>query len=118
MSKKENITLKKTTEYPLNLEVNGGKYKTKPTEKFSHRMQWKNPDSGEVYAQIAGTIRQIFIEPNTEIKRGDKMLILEAMKMHNEIFSPVEGTIEKIPVAIGQNVAKGDLLVKIKQKSE
>lgn len=115
MSKEKNIKIDKSTDYPLNLDINGGVFKTNSTEKFDHRKKWKNPDNGEIYAQIAGTIRQIFIEPNSEIKRGDKLLILEAMKMHNEIFSPVDGIIKKIPITIGQNVAKGDLLVKIKQ---
>ena len=69
--------------------------------------------SGEIYAQIPGLVSHIHVQKNDEIKIGDTLCILEAMKMENEIKSPINGTINKIYVSIGSNVEKGDLLMGI-----
>lgn len=96
------------------IEVDDAQYETYSTVKFEHRKRWENPDKGEIFAQIAGTIRHLYIEPKMHVKQNDKLLILEAMKMQNEFLSPIEGVIQEIYVNIGQNVAKGDVLLKIK----
>jgi biotin carboxyl carrier protein len=44
------------------------------------------------------------------VKKGDVVLILEAMKMENEIVAPQEGTVASINVTAGQTVEAGDLL--------
>ena len=69
--------------------------------------------SGKVYAQIPGLVSHIHVQKNDEIIIGDTLCILEAMKMENEIKSPINGTINKIYVSIGSNVEKGDLLMGI-----
>lgn len=111
---KEKIIASQPDTQQFTINIDGDVYQTYSTTKFDHRKTWENPDKGEIRAQIAGTIRRFFVQPKDTIKRGDKLLILEAMKMHNEILSPIDGVIEEICFAIGQNVAKGDLLIKIK----
>jgi len=49
-----------------------------------------------------------------KVKRGESVLVLEAMKMYNNIPSPVDGTLVAAPFAAGANVAKGDVLAVIK----
>lgn len=49
----------------------------------------------------------------SKVKRGDTVLVLEAMKMYNNIPSPVDGTISAAPLSAGSNVSKGDVLAVI-----
>jgi biotin carboxyl carrier protein len=53
------------------------------------------------------------VKPGDEVKEGDIMLVIEAMKMENEIAAPVAGTVKVVSVAAGARVAEGDPLVTI-----
>lgn len=66
-----------------------------------------------VEAPIPGLIRQIFIEEGELVQSGQSLMVLEAMKMENEILSPKSGRIGKIHVEAGKNVSIHDLLVEI-----
>lgn len=72
-----------------------------------------SPNKNAVYAQLPGTIVKILKNEGENVSLKDAVLILEAMKMENEIFPAVEGRIKKIYVKEGQKVAKGDLLFEI-----
>ncbi len=67
-----------------------------------------------INAPIPGKILDIKVSVGDAIKKDQLLLILEAMKMENEIFSPNEGIVESIPVSNGDSVNAGDLLVSIK----
>ncbi len=67
-----------------------------------------------ITAFIPGTIRGIFVKIGDKVQVGQKLLILEAMKMENEIISPVEGTVKKLNVAVDDKVGKDQLLIEIK----
>lgn len=62
-------------------------------------------------ASMPGMVVCIVAEPGAEVKKGQALLILEAMKMENEIRSPVDGTVKETKVVQGQTVEKGDLLM-------
>lgn len=68
---------------------------------------------GEVRAPIPGLITSVFVRPGQFIGRGDKVAILEAMKMENEIQSLVAGTVENVAVSTGQSVEKDALLISV-----
>jgi biotin carboxyl carrier protein len=53
------------------------------------------------------------VEAGQEVESGDPLLILEAMKMRNEVLSPVSGRVEQIFVKEGEQVPKAHLLVKL-----
>lgn len=67
----------------------------------------------QVEAPMPGKIVEIFCEPNQEVKEGEALLILEAMKMQNEINSPVAGKIKQIHVKVNDTVNKEDIMVEI-----
>ncbi len=69
--------------------------------------------AGEIHAQIPGLVTQIFVDENATIKKGQQLFILEAMKMENEITSPVSGVLKNILVEVGQPVEKNDLIMEI-----
>lgn len=68
----------------------------------------------EVKSPIPGTIKSVLVEVNAVVEAGQTLAILEAMKMENEIRAPHAGTVEKMCISAGQNVASGALLFTIK----
>jgi biotin carboxyl carrier protein len=64
-------------------------------------------------APMPGTIIDIRVTEGQTVKAGDIILILEAMKMENEIVAPSDGTIAKIYTSKGESVSTGDSLVTI-----
>ncbi|MFZ2447787.1 MAG: biotin/lipoyl-containing protein [Syntrophobacteraceae bacterium] len=66
----------------------------------------------DVTSPMPGVIQSVEVKAGDEIKRGQTLLILEAMKMKNLIKSPRDGKVESVKVQPGQCVSYGDVLVK------
>jgi biotin carboxyl carrier protein len=62
---------------------------------------------------MPGTIMKINVAGGDKVKKGDIVCILEAMKMENEIFAPVDGTITSLPVSKGASVQTDEVLATI-----
>jgi len=88
-------------------------YKTRFTKKFELRKPYQPENKNEIRAFIPGIIRDIFVKPGDKVQKGDKLLVLEAMKMKNRIFSPSSGKVKKVFVKSDQKVAKNDLLIEL-----
>jgi biotin carboxyl carrier protein len=73
------------------------------------------PKGGEipVKAPMPGLVVKLIAQPGAEVKPGDPLLILEAMKMENEIRAPRAGRLKTIRVAPGSKVNKDDVLAVI-----
>ena len=71
--------------------------------------------SGEVSAPMPGLIVEVTAAHGALVSQGDTLIILESMKMQNELKSPIDGRVSAIHVEAGQAVDKNDLLVEIKQ---
>lgn len=69
--------------------------------------------AGTVTAPMPGNINDVKVKPGDQVASGTPLLILEAMKMENEITSPVAGTVKEVRVQKGQTVNNGDVLVVI-----
>ncbi len=65
----------------------------------------------DVKAPMPGLILDIAVKVGDEVQKGDKLLILEAMKMENVVKSPGEGKISAIKVEKGQNVEKNQVII-------
>jgi biotin carboxyl carrier protein len=63
---------------------------------------------------MPGKIIDVLVREGSTVLKGEPLVILEAMKMQNEILSPVNGMIEKVMAKPNTNVMKDDLLVEIK----
>lgn len=70
--------------------------------------------SGEVIAPMPGLIVAVSVEVGQEIAQGQTVVILESMKMQNELKSPIDGVVEQIQVSPGQTVDKNALMVVVK----
>ncbi len=66
-----------------------------------------------VTAPMPGTIVKLVAAPGAAIKKGQTILILEAMKMENEIVAHKDGVVGQILVSTGKSVATGDVLATI-----
>ena len=70
-------------------------------------------NSGEVAAPMQGTIVKVSVEVGQEVAVGDSVVVLEAMKMENQITAEKAGKITKVNVKVGDKVGSGDILVVI-----
>lgn len=68
-----------------------------------------------IEAPMPGKIVEILVEEGAEINAGEPVIILEAMKMQNEIACPVDGVIKKISIRKNDSVMKDDLLMEIEK---
>ena len=72
------------------------------------------PAGGEkITAPMPGTILAVNVANGSAVKKGDVLMILEAMKMENEIMAPCDGTVTSVSVTKGAAVESGTLLCTI-----
>lgn len=69
-----------------------------------------NADGVKAVAPLPGTIMQIYVNVGDQVKRGDKILMYEAMKMENNFLAEVDGVIKELKVKVGDNVLQGAVL--------
>jgi acetyl/propionyl-CoA carboxylase alpha subunit len=67
----------------------------------------------EIKAPMPGLVLEIGVTDGQQVKEGDKILILEAMKMENSILIHADATIKRVAVKAGQAVEKGQVLVEL-----
>lgn len=67
----------------------------------------------EIKAPMPGLVLEIVVADGQEVRKGDKLLILEAMKMENSIMIQTSAIIKKVSVSAGQAVEKGQVLVEL-----
>jgi biotin carboxyl carrier protein len=67
-----------------------------------------------IKAPMPGKIIDVLVREGSTVVKGEPVVILEAMKMQNELLSPVNGTVVKVTAKSNTNVMKDDLLVEIK----
>ncbi len=67
----------------------------------------------KVESPLNGTILKINVASGASVKSGDVLMVIEAMKMENEIMAPCDGTVSSVTVAQGATVAAGDVLLTI-----
>lgn len=98
------------------LIIQGAVYKTTYTKKFENRVNYETPNENLIYSFIPGTIIDIFVKSKQKVKEGETILLLEAMKMENQIRMPFDGEIVKIHVKVGEVIPNHHLMLEIKRK--
>ena len=67
--------------------------------------------SVEIIAPMPGKLVRVLVAAGAQVEAGDGLVVVEAMKMQNEIKSPKTGTVTKIHAEVGETVNAGDVLV-------
>lgn len=89
----------------------GRKYKTRYTKKFIVRKKWEAPNPNEIKSIIPGLVTEIVVKVGSKVKKGEKMMVYEAMKMKNIIAAPFDGTVKSVEVKVGDKLPKGAVLI-------
>ena len=97
------------------LHLNDTAYETTLTRKYALRKPYVPKDPGRVAAIIPGLILEVRVKPGDQVRRGQSLLVLEAMKMQNHLAAPLDGTVLEVVPAPGDTVAKGQLLVVLRR---
>jgi len=99
------------------VKVNGTKYELKVADKFDELLKNLGMDNlaakkvNNIKAPMPGLVLNILVEDGTVVKKGDALIVLEAMKMENILKSPTDGTVKKISVKKGVAVEKNQILI-------
>ncbi|MCE3280181.1 MAG: biotin/lipoyl-binding protein [Bacteroidetes bacterium] len=99
------------------VSVNGNKYQLNVKDKFDELLKslgldnLKSKKVNEIKAPMPGLVLDIRVSEGTEVKKGDPILVLEAMKMENILKSPTDGIVKSINVKKGIAVEKNQVLI-------
>lgn len=97
------------------LQIDDTLYETNYTPKFLKRKSYAKNDPNKILAYIPGIIKKVFVYEGKRAKKGDSLLILEAMKMENTVCAPFDAVIKKLIVKENDVVAKNELLIEIEK---
>ncbi|MFN2115978.1 MAG: acetyl-CoA carboxylase biotin carboxyl carrier protein subunit [Anaerolineae bacterium] len=96
-------------------EVDVDQERLKKLKAFSgHTLE--DEGAANIEAPMPGLVVRVLAAPGDEVSEGQGLLILEAMKMENEIRSPCDGVVQSVSVAPGAAVDKGDTLMVIENQ--
>jgi biotin carboxyl carrier protein len=95
------------------LNINSSLYTTRISKKFLARKKFVPANPLIITSYIPGTVLEIFVTPGKEVKKGEDLMIVDAMKMKNKIKSGIDGIVKTVSVAKGAKVAKGSVLVEL-----
>lgn len=84
-----------------------------PTRKESKITKDISTKAYNVVAPLPGTILKIFVKEGDTVNAGDKLLMMEAMKMENEVLAEKGGTVKSIKVSQNDSVLQNDSLIEI-----
>ena len=73
-----------------------------------------NAEISKVTCPLPGNIMNIFVKQGQQVKKGDKLVMYEAMKMENQILAEKDGVIASIKVQVGDSVLQDDVLLEMK----
>ena len=91
---------------------------TYAVEKARRVRAGRGAGDGEMRAPMPGLIVDILVAEGDVVSKGDKILVLEAMKTQQAFNAPFDGTVEKLAVTKGQQVSERDLLAVIAATEE
>lgn len=103
----------------MTLRINGHKYQVsieEPIDQLLKKMGLNNSATKKaevIKAPMPGLVLKIMVAEGQEVKKGDPVLILEAMKMENVFKAPADATVKSIKAEAGKAVEKGQVLIEL-----
>jgi biotin carboxyl carrier protein len=93
------------------LNIDTSLYKTRISNKFENRIPYQPADPRIILSFIPGTVLDIMITIGQYVKKGDELMILDAMKMQNRLKCSMDGKVKSMEVKKGDKVSKGTVLL-------
>jgi acetyl/propionyl-CoA carboxylase alpha subunit len=100
------------------IKVNGNIYETETIDKFDELLKKLGMEKGgagkvnELKAPMPGLVLEISVKLGDQLQKGDRVLVLEAMKMENVIKAPADVTVASVEVEKGKTVDKNQVMVR------
>lgn len=95
-------------------EVKGSVQEKVPSKQVEQKPVSSSSEGKEILSPIQGNVVNVLVKVGQKVKKGDVLLLIEAMKLENEVNAPFDGEVVEVLVNKGQNVTNQQLLVKIK----
>lgn len=95
------------------LNIDTSLYQTRISSKFENRKPYHPADPRIILSFIPGTVLDILIKKGQTVKKGDDLMILDAMKMQNKLKCNMDGRVKSIEVKKGDKVSKGSVLLEL-----
>jgi biotin carboxyl carrier protein len=96
------------------LNIDATLYKTRISRKFEARTPYKAVNPKYILSFIPGTVLDILVTTGQTVRKGDDLMLLDAMKMQNQLKCTIDGEVKQIPVKKGDKVSKGTVLLILK----
>lgn len=101
------------TSYEIEIELMGEAESAQKPQKPAEAPK-ASGEGEQVASPMPGTILDIKVKTGDTVKKGQVLVVLEAMKMENEIMAGTDGTVTSVAVSKGSSVQTGDMLLTIK----
>lgn len=93
------------------LQIDSSFYQTRIDPGFETRKPYKPLDPKIILSFIPGTVTAIYVSVGQKVKKGELLMILDAMKMQNKLKCSMDGKVKSIAVEKGAKVSKGTVLI-------
>ena len=80
--------------------------------------QGEDPAGGRLTAPMPGRVTRLLVEDGSTVRRGQPLIVIEAMKMEHTIVAPADGTVESVRFAAGDMVEEGAELIALAAESD
>ncbi len=106
-----------SVEKTLHIRINNNTYKVAVQDQYDALLKALGMDAvnsdkaADLKAPMPGLVVEVAVEEGQEVKKGDKLIVLEAMKMENILKAAADGTVKKVSAIKGRTVAKNEILV-------
>ena len=104
-------------EKTVDLKINGKKFSVSVKDKMDLLLERLGMDKlvsaeiKDIKAPMPGLVLDVLVNEGDEVKKGDQVMVLEAMKMENVLKSPGDGTVKSIKVKKGDGVEKNQVMI-------
>lgn len=95
------------------LNIDYDLYQTRLSCKYKRRKPYQPADPKAILSFLPCTIIDIFVKEGEDVKKGDVLMVLDAMKMKNRLICNMDGKVKSLPVMCGDRVSKGTVLLEL-----
>ncbi len=101
------------------IRINGNKYTVNLHDKYDELLHQLGMDKmvaakvNDLKAPMPGLVLEVLVQEGQQIKKGDNLVVLEAMKMENNLKAVADATVKKVKVAKGDRVEKNEIMIEL-----